>query len=1070
MGAHESVSNGASSIRILHSIQDGTMLLSNWLFQVRDGIRSSKRNRNSRLGTRRSNLPAGRPCLVETLEQRVYLSGVDSGEALAHGIWQAPAGYEGTYEDSHAGHEFEEFVLHGTQWPQPGGAGSAITITYSYSNLFDGGLAGGLTTDQLRATMEESLAVWAAVAPLNFVEVVDSGPPVSDTNYPPANHPQIRIGHHFIDGDSGVLAHAYYPNDTTTDGFGGDLHFDNGETWTLDPNTGIHILPVAVHELGHSLGIGHEPAPPNGNQAIMNPIYDPTAYGPGLGNAFLFQDDINAIRAIYGTGVGSVTPIGGGGGEEPTDDHGNSAFLSTHIEVPSLTAGVIETSRDPDWFNFDAQEGVAYVFEVKPGSLPDSTLTLVNRNGVSVIAFDDNGGTNMGSRIEWTAPVTGTFYLKVEPFSSNQIGSYELEVAQAAIAAKPTLLSPIGTTTDLQPQFEWTPAAGAIRYELWVLDLTGGGTAIHNTDIDGLRYVPTQPMEGGHTYRVRVRGISNNGTPGEFSDPIDFSISAVNLTPPNLVSFPQGATNSTLPIFEWTEVAGAAQYDLWVNDMTAGQSGVIRQKTLTEPTFTPTVPLIAGHNYIWTVRAIHENGVTSEFAAHRTFTVTANLTTPIPLAPAGTVAGTTQTFSWTSVDGAAFYDLWVNNLTTGELQVIRNQAITGTSYTDTDSLRSGNSYVWAVRAIDSNSLGGSFSDPVTFSVSSLIGVPRLEAPIGEVEGTTQTFRWSSVAGIAKYDLWVNDVTTGQSQVIRNKNITDTTLTDSTTLQVGHTYNWAVRATDSAGNSGLWSEIQYFSVAITVGTPTALSPIGTTNTTSPTFRWTAVAEASHYDLWVNNLTTGVSGVVRQKDVEGTSFTAAGLVNGDSYLWTVRAIHATGNAGEFAAHKSFTISTTIGAPTLIGPTGTIFNQTPTFEWNAVAGAIRYELFVTLQPTDSGNPTTALHRTNLTSTSYTPTTPLVSGDYHWWVRAIGSSGTPGRWSAPGEFKVSGGALTDREMPLPLHQEDDQLSNPVEDVSDELIVDTEQSEPSLVSDQLFADLNSADGLPQVLYGDHRS
>jgi hypothetical protein len=64
-------------------------------------------------------------------------------------------------------------------WAQPGGPGSPVTITYSYSNLFDGGFNTSLATAELRRSTEEALAIWGRYAPLNFVETLDSGPVMS---------------------------------------------------------------------------------------------------------------------------------------------------------------------------------------------------------------------------------------------------------------------------------------------------------------------------------------------------------------------------------------------------------------------------------------------------------------------------------------------------------------------------------------------------------------------------------------------------------------------------------------------------------------------------------------------------------------------------------------------------------------------------------------------------------------------------------------------------------------------------------------------------------------------------
>lgn len=193
-----------------------------------------------------------------------------------------------------------DFANSGAKWPQPGGLGSAVTITYSYSNLLNGDMI-GLTPEELKAAVEESFAVWASVAPLHFVEQEDSGPAVNDDTYAADSHPQIRIGHHQFDGAAGpTLAHAALPYDIN-EGDAGDLHFDNEEDWS--GADGGRFLETALHELGHTLGLDHEFT----IDAIMNPTIGNRF--DGLGTAYLLEDDINGIRDIYGEGVGSVTPL-----------------------------------------------------------------------------------------------------------------------------------------------------------------------------------------------------------------------------------------------------------------------------------------------------------------------------------------------------------------------------------------------------------------------------------------------------------------------------------------------------------------------------------------------------------------------------------------------------------------------------------------------------------------------------------------------------------------------------------------------------------------------------------------
>ena len=197
------------------------------------------------------------------------------------------------------GDEVEPDFVVNSKWPQPGGLGTPVSLTYSYSNAF--GALGGLSNGQISASIEEALQLWSAIAPLRFTQVSDAGPmPTSaETNYSAAGTPQLRFGQHTMDGPFNVLAHAYYPGTGT--GLDGDTHFDPAESWSTDPSAGIDLIEVATHETGHALGLAHQSASIN---AIMNPIYGARFDGPGSG--FLLADDMSGIQADYGAGFGYV--------------------------------------------------------------------------------------------------------------------------------------------------------------------------------------------------------------------------------------------------------------------------------------------------------------------------------------------------------------------------------------------------------------------------------------------------------------------------------------------------------------------------------------------------------------------------------------------------------------------------------------------------------------------------------------------------------------------------------------------------------------------------------------------
>lgn len=139
--------------------------------------------------------------------------------------------------------------------------------------------------------IELALGAWSAVADIQFLQVTDGGGAFN--NEPVAD---IRIGAHVFDGQSGTLAHAFFPPPNGLYA-AGDTHFDSEEIWSCtSANGSLNIGIVALHEFGHAIGLEHE----NTDVAIMNPFYSPTlSFGP-------LADDIIGAGAIYGTSGAAV--------------------------------------------------------------------------------------------------------------------------------------------------------------------------------------------------------------------------------------------------------------------------------------------------------------------------------------------------------------------------------------------------------------------------------------------------------------------------------------------------------------------------------------------------------------------------------------------------------------------------------------------------------------------------------------------------------------------------------------------------------------------------------------------
>jgi Matrixin len=205
---------------------------------------------------------------IATLDQVAYI--FPASRALVQGTTTLAC--EGALTVS--GPAAQSIPTYGT-WAGPG-PGSA-TLGYVFTTL----------TSQLVPSAEEAqmllaMAQWSKAVQVNWEQGSNpNAPRTVSIMFATYAHGD---GYPF-DGPGGIIAHTFFPAPPNPEPIAGDMHLNDSETWRIGSNT--DLFSVALHELGHALGLGHSDNP----AAVMYPYYQMVTELSPL--------DIAAIETLY---------------------------------------------------------------------------------------------------------------------------------------------------------------------------------------------------------------------------------------------------------------------------------------------------------------------------------------------------------------------------------------------------------------------------------------------------------------------------------------------------------------------------------------------------------------------------------------------------------------------------------------------------------------------------------------------------------------------------------------------------------------------------------------------------
>lgn len=642
-----------------------------------------------------------------------------------------------------------------------------------------------------------------------------------------------------------------------------------------------------------------------------------------------------------------------------------------------------------------------------------------------------NCGTDSCS-ITLTTPLAGGQYTwdiqtwnngKAGLWSGQPVGKRTFMVS--ANPAATTLISPPQNGfSNKTPSFDFYQVTDTLYYLLQVVGPNGlpvinnwysaASCAAVPGYTNACRVTPGITLAGGvHTWKVMTWNTSGLGP---WSEQFQFTVSSLPAAP-TLVQPILGATTTNKPTFVWQKVALATSYRLTVNKASGENVYSLTYTTAqsncaTNCSVTPPTSLTSG-NYTWTVEGLN-GGAAGPPSVAGAFTVAStpaatNLVSPI----AHATSDNTPTLTWEWIADASFYLLQIDgpngievNLWLSPDNLVFDGSVAPPTLTiDLTIALSPGTHSWKVMTW--NAFGsGPWSDTEYFVVPAnpgapvLIEPPATGAPSIQITNTTPSFTWYEVPGITNYQLmlegpsgfttftqWVNCSAPGNTCVYPL----------APALTISGNYSWKVQAANSIGGNGTWSAPKQF-VLVLPPAPVLLSPLGTTTSGTPTFRWRVVPYATKYTLTI----TG-GGVTTKEYTPAEAncdtstcyvapFSSSSPLAAGPYTWEVEATNAAGNG---SAADAFTVGVGPGAATLTQPLDGATNVASpvTFRWSYVNDALWYFLeikdsFGNIKKQSWKTPSEA-GCTTVGSTCSVSISGLSKGNYNWSVRTYNAAG---------------------------------------------------------------------------------
>ena len=234
--------------------------------------------------------------------------------------------------------------------------------------------------------------------------------------------------------------------------------------------------------------------------------------------------------------------------------------------------------------------------------------------------------------------------------------------------------------------------------------------------------------------------------------------------------------------------------------------------------------------------------------------------------------------------------------------------------------------------------------------------------------------FKGLANAESYEVVISRLS-DNGQIVHARGIQTMAWTAKSDLGLGPHRIWVRAVID--GQTGPWSVPREFVVSAALELN---GPRGRIVDNQPGVEWNVIDGVTEHQIWLENRTTGAVSVFRGIGSGTDRFQLPSPLELARYRVYIQATGEDGRQTPWSSPLQFTMA---AAPDVRVPSNSSSGGPATIEWDAVAGATRYELW--LEQSEPGENATVVRVTDVTSNRWTNDGRLGDGIWHVWVRAL-------------------------------------------------------------------------------------